>query len=233
MNPFVSSGLSARHGMTALSVNVNKIALLRNQRHLELPSVTRLSRIALEAGAHGITIHPRPDERHIRASDARELALMMKAWPDAEFNIEGNPFHNLMPLVRELRPHQCTFCPMPKGRSRPTMGSIPQGRHTSRTADHRGEGARRSREPVRRCEPGRHATRERRRRRSRRALHRAVREHAWHGRRRGGARELRGSCAAAAREGLGVNAGTTSIVAISPTSSRPFPVSSRSRLATR
>lgn len=115
MNPLVTSGTSRRRDMTALSVNVNKIALLRNQRHLDVPSVTRLSRIALEAGAQGITIHPRPDERHIRASDARELAAMMKAWSDAEFNIEGNPFHNLMPLVRDLRPHQCTFVPDAEG----------------------------------------------------------------------------------------------------------------------
>jgi len=97
--------------VTALSVNVNKIALLRNQRPLAIPSVVGLARIALEAGAHGITVHPRPDERHIRAGDVRELAAMLKDWPDAELNIEGNPYQNLMPLVRELRPHQCTFVP--------------------------------------------------------------------------------------------------------------------------
>ena len=111
MNPLVTTGSDRRRASTALSVNVNKIALLRNQRPLAIPSVVGLSRIALEAGAHGITVHPRPDERHIRVGDVRELAALLKAWPDAELNIEGNPYQNLMPLVRELRPHQCTFVP--------------------------------------------------------------------------------------------------------------------------
>jgi len=111
MNPLVTTGQDRRRATTALSVNVNKIALLRNQRPLAIPSVVGLSRIALEAGAHGITVHPRPDERHIRASDVRELAVLLRDRPDAELNIEGNPYQNLMPLVRELRPQQCTFVP--------------------------------------------------------------------------------------------------------------------------
>ncbi len=111
MNPLVTTGTDDRRGTTALSVNVNKIALLRNQRDLTIPNVVALSRIALEAGAHGITVHPRPDERHIRTHDVHDLAALLKEWPHAEFNIEGNPFHNLMALVRELRPHQCTFVP--------------------------------------------------------------------------------------------------------------------------
>ncbi|HEX2542266.1 MAG TPA: pyridoxine 5'-phosphate synthase [Caldimonas sp.] len=111
MNPLVTSGLDERRRTTALSVNVNKIALLRNQRPLSIPSVTGLAARILGAGAHGITVHPRPDERHVRASDVRELAAMLKEWPEAEFNIEGNPFHNLMPIVREVRPQQCTFVP--------------------------------------------------------------------------------------------------------------------------
>jgi pyridoxine 5-phosphate synthase len=111
MNPLVTTGLDARRQSTALSVNVNKIALLRNQRPLAIPSVVDLSRAALEAGAHGITVHPRPDERHIRRHDVFELAALLKDWPQAEFNIEGNPFHNLMQIVRETRPHQCTFVP--------------------------------------------------------------------------------------------------------------------------
>jgi pyridoxine 5-phosphate synthase len=111
MNPLVTTGQDRRSDLTALSVNVNKIALLRNQRPLAIPSVVGLSRIALEAGAHGITVHPRPDERHVRAGDVRELAALLRDWPDAELNIEGNPYQNLMPLVRELRPHQCTFVP--------------------------------------------------------------------------------------------------------------------------
>ncbi len=111
MNPLVMTGQDRRRTSTALSVNVNKIALLRNQRPLAIPSVVGLSRIALEAGAHGITVHPRPDERHIRGADARELAALLKGWPEAELNIEGNPYQNLMPLLRELRPQQCTFVP--------------------------------------------------------------------------------------------------------------------------
>ena len=111
MNPLVTTGNDARRTTTALSVNVNKIALLRNQRALGIPDVVALSRIALEAGADGITVHPRPDERHIRASDVPALAALLKDWPGAEFNIEGNPFHNLMPLVRATRPQQCTFVP--------------------------------------------------------------------------------------------------------------------------
>jgi pyridoxine 5-phosphate synthase len=111
MNPLLTTGLDERRPLTALSVNVNKIALLRNQRALAIPSVVGLATIALEAGAHGITVHPRPDERHIRAGDVRELAALLKDWPQAELNIEGNPYQNLMPFVRELRPQQCTFVP--------------------------------------------------------------------------------------------------------------------------
>lgn len=96
---------------TALSVNVNKVALVRNTRHLGIPSVTRAAQLCLEAGAQGITIHPRPDERHIRASDVYELAALLKAWPQAEFNIEGNPTQNLMQFIRDVRPHQATFVP--------------------------------------------------------------------------------------------------------------------------
>ena len=105
---------------TALSVNLNKVALLRNTRHLGIPDVLRAARLCLEAGAHGITVHPRPDERHIRSSDVYELASLMKDWPDREFNVEGNPFHNLMDFVRNLSArglplHQCTFVPDSEG----------------------------------------------------------------------------------------------------------------------
>jgi len=117
MNPLITTGSDSRRTTTALSVNVNKIALLRNQRALAIPSVVGLSRIALEAGANGITVHPRPDERHIRAVDVEALAALLGDWPDAEFNIEGNPFHNLMPLVRATRPDQCTFVPDAVGQS--------------------------------------------------------------------------------------------------------------------
>lgn len=97
--------------MTKLSVNLNKVALLRNTRTIGLPSVTHAATLALEAGADGITVHPRPDGRHVRAADVAELAELLARWPTAEFNIEGNPFHGLMEFVRQVRPHQCTFVP--------------------------------------------------------------------------------------------------------------------------
>jgi len=105
---------------TALSVNVNKVALVRNTRHLGIPSVTRAASCCLAAGAHGITVHPRPDERHIRANDVPELAELMRAWPGREYNIEGNPFHNLMDCLQGLQAgglvaHQVTFVPDAQG----------------------------------------------------------------------------------------------------------------------
>lgn len=111
MNPLILSGADAQRGATALSVNLNKVALLRNTRTIGIPSVTRAATIALEAGAHGITVHPRPDERHIRAHDVHDLAALLKDWPAAEYNIEGNPFHNLMDFIRVVKPHQATFVP--------------------------------------------------------------------------------------------------------------------------
>jgi len=111
VNTSLTPGLEARRARTALSVNLNVVAMVRNRRTLAIPSVTRAAELVLEAGAAGVTVHPRPDERHIRAADVRALAELMKQWPQAEFNIEGNPFHNLMNFVRELRPQQCTFVP--------------------------------------------------------------------------------------------------------------------------
>lgn len=97
---------------TALSINLNKVALVRNTRHLDIPSVTRAARLCLEAGAQGITVHPRPDERHIRPGDVEKLADVIATWPvKREYNIEGNPFQNLMGCVRQYRPHQATFVP--------------------------------------------------------------------------------------------------------------------------
>ena len=105
---------------TSLSVNLNKVALVRNTRHLGIPSVTRAATLCLQAGANGITVHPRPDERHIRASDVPELAKLLKDWPDREFNIEGNPLHNLMDVfgqlvAQQLPVHQVTFVPDAQG----------------------------------------------------------------------------------------------------------------------
>ena len=111
MNPLVASLAETASPMTALSVNLNKVALLRNSRALGVPSVTRAAIWALQAGAQGITVHARPDERHIRLSDVVELSALLQDYPHAEFNIEGNPFHNLMDIVRQVRPNQCTLVP--------------------------------------------------------------------------------------------------------------------------
>lgn len=105
---------------TALSVNLNKVALVRNTRHLGIPSVTRAASLCLQAGARGITVHPRPDERHIRRHDVFDLAELLQAWPDREYNIEGNPFHNLMEVAREVKArglplHQLTLVPDSEG----------------------------------------------------------------------------------------------------------------------
>lgn len=99
--------------MTVLSVNLNKVALLRNQRDLTYPSVLEMARVAIGAGAGGITVHPRPDERHIRQSDVRELSAMLQAeyGGSIEFNIEGYPTDDFMALVREVRPDQVTLVP--------------------------------------------------------------------------------------------------------------------------
>src|SRR2546427_11871902 len=97
--------------MTVLSVNLNKVALLRNTRSIGIPSVVHAARIALGAGAEGMTVHPRPDGRHVRAQDVRELAAVLRDRPGTEFNIEGNPFHGLLEFVREVHPAQCTLVP--------------------------------------------------------------------------------------------------------------------------
>lgn len=99
--------------MTArLSVNLNAIAQLRNRRNLPWPSVTGLGRIALEAGAHGLTVHPRPDQRHIRFTDLAPIrALIDDEFPQAEFNIEGFPDEAFLALVEKHQPDQVTLVP--------------------------------------------------------------------------------------------------------------------------
>jgi pyridoxine 5-phosphate synthase len=95
-----------------LSVNLNAIAMLRNRRDLPWPSVTGLGRIALAAGAHGLTVHPRPDQRHTRYSDLPEIrALIDDEFPAAEFNIEGYPAEEFLRLVEENQPNQVTLVP--------------------------------------------------------------------------------------------------------------------------
>jgi len=104
--------------VTALSVNLNKIALLRNSRPGNYPDVVAHGAVCLAAGAAGITVHPRPDQRHIRPDDVRALAALVATHPGREFNIEGNPFApagggypGLLALVAETRPQQCTLVP--------------------------------------------------------------------------------------------------------------------------
>ncbi|MFI0843517.1 pyridoxine 5'-phosphate synthase [Mesorhizobium sp. IMUNJ 23232] len=95
-----------------LSVNLNAIAMLRNRRDLPWPSVTGLGRIALAAGAHGLTVHPRPDQRHVRFTDLPEIrALIDDEFPKAEFNIEGYPAEEFLELVERAEPEQVTLVP--------------------------------------------------------------------------------------------------------------------------
>ena len=103
--------------MTKLSVNVNKVALLRNSRSVGVPSVVKAAETAIRAGAHGITVHPRPDQRHIRPSDVFELRELLRRYPGVELNIEGNPFPEYLELARAVRPTQCTLVPDTAGQS--------------------------------------------------------------------------------------------------------------------
>ncbi|GLB51042.1 pyridoxine 5'-phosphate synthase [Neptunitalea chrysea] len=93
--------------MTKLSVNINKIATLRNSRGGDMPNVLKVAKDVQKFGAHGVTVHPRPDERHIRYQDARELKEVVYT----EYNIEGNPIKSFMDLVLEIRPTQVTLVP--------------------------------------------------------------------------------------------------------------------------
>ena len=98
---------------TKLSVNLNKVALLRNQRDLSYPSVIKIARMAITAGAEGITVHPRPDQRHIRPSDVRDLSCLLKTEynDEVEFNIEGYPTEDFLVLMSEVEPTQVTLVP--------------------------------------------------------------------------------------------------------------------------
>ncbi len=118
--------------MAKLSVNVNKVATLRNTRELGIPNLVRLAAVALDAGAHGITVHPRPDGRHVRPADVADVAALLGRYPGAEFNIEGNPFEGeFMAHCDRVRPTQATL--VPDAPSAPTSN---QGwRLTPATAD--------------------------------------------------------------------------------------------------
>lgn len=102
--------------MVRLSVNVNKVATLRNSRGGQLPSVVEAVRVCLAAGAPGITVHPRADRRHITPEDVREVAAELRTLGGrVEFNIEGDPRPELLALVAEVRPQQCTLVPVHPG----------------------------------------------------------------------------------------------------------------------
>jgi pyridoxine 5-phosphate synthase len=116
---------------TALSVNVNKIAVLRNSRGAAEPDPCRAARVCIDAGCHGITVHPRPDQRHVRAGDVRALRALCAG--RVEFNIEGNPFappregyRGLVALVAEVQPEQCTLVPDADGQLTSDHGFDPQ-----------------------------------------------------------------------------------------------------------
>jgi pyridoxine 5-phosphate synthase len=131
--------------MAKLSVNVNKVATLRNTRPLDYPSPLHIAQLALSAGAAGITVHPRPDQRHIRPADVTAIADLLRGWPDREFNIEGNPFHGLLPLVMSARPAQVTLVPDSVGQSTSDHGfdlSGDTGPLTEAIAELRKSGAR-------------------------------------------------------------------------------------------
>lgn len=110
-----------------LSVNVNKVATLRNSRGGDVPNLLKAVDTIVRAGARGITVHPRADERHIRAADVRDIAAHLSPLRnDVEFNIEGDPRPDLMDLVCEVRPHQCTLVPVRPGEVTSEAGWDPQ-----------------------------------------------------------------------------------------------------------
>jgi len=97
--------------VTKFSVNLNKIALLRNSRGRNTPDVAAFARRCLSLGVHGVTVHPRPDERHTRTTDVAELARVVREFRGAEFNVEGNPTERFVALVLEAKPDQVTLVP--------------------------------------------------------------------------------------------------------------------------
>lgn len=99
--------------MTKLSVNINKIATLRNARGKNQPNLIEFTHLIIQSGAHGITVHPRPDERHIRYSDTYDLKEFLSNHKNIEYNIEGYPNEKFLHLIETLKPHQCTLVPDP------------------------------------------------------------------------------------------------------------------------
>jgi pyridoxine 5-phosphate synthase len=132
--------------MVRLSVNINKVATLRNSRGGALPSVTQAARVCIDAGAQGITVHPRADERHIARYDVPAVASLLAPYrSEVEFNIEGDPRPDLLQMVREVRPHQCTLVPVRPGEITSQAGwapDTPADRIRGVVSDLRGRGVR-------------------------------------------------------------------------------------------
>jgi len=115
--------------MTVLSVNVNKIALLRNSRGRNYPSVIAFVKTCLDLGVGGITVHPRPDERHVTRQDVFDISAYLQAFPDVEFNIEGYPSNAFLDLVLDVVPDQCTLVPDEPGQLTSDHGWDIQANH--------------------------------------------------------------------------------------------------------
>jgi pyridoxine 5-phosphate synthase len=132
--------------LVKLSVNVNKVATLRNSRGGDLPDPLAAARTVVEAGAPGVTVHPRQDERHIRPGDVRAIAALLKPLKGRiEFNIEGDPRPDLIALVRDVRPDQCTLVPVRPGEITSQAGwdpETPREGLSKAVADLRGLGVR-------------------------------------------------------------------------------------------
>jgi pyridoxine 5-phosphate synthase len=132
--------------MIRLSVNINKVATLRNSRGGTLPSVAQATRVCVDAGAQGITVHPRADERHITRADVPAVASLLAPYrSQVEFNIEGDPRPDLLQMVRDVRPHQCTLVPVRPGEITSQAGwppDTPADRIRGVVADLRGRGIR-------------------------------------------------------------------------------------------
>ena len=138
--------MTERGSRAALSVNVNKVATLRNSRGGSIPSVVDAARVVIQAGADGVTVHPRADARHITAGDVRDIAaLLERERHEVEFNIEGDPRPDLMALVLEVRPDQCTLVPVKPGEITSQAGwdpAAPPERLTGVVASLKGAGIR-------------------------------------------------------------------------------------------
>jgi pyridoxine 5-phosphate synthase len=96
---------------TLFSVNLNKLALIRNSRGTDYPNLLYFVKKLIDLGVKGFTVHPRPDERHIRYQDVYDISAFLKDYPEIEFNIEGNPNEQFLKIIREVKPHQCTLVP--------------------------------------------------------------------------------------------------------------------------